>query len=178
MPCRFAPRNDEGFIMEIFSQFGVKPILLAAQVVNFFILLFILKKFLYKPILKVLEERKKRIEDSLKNAEEIEKRLAQTQQESEKIIAQTLKEAQKILDQTNIEAAEILKKANQETDKILLKASNDAKKIVEFEREVLIRQVRTNVGSLITLAFEKIAGKKFTKKDQIEIIEKEVRNLS
>ena len=60
--------------MDILSQFGVKPILLAAQVVNFLILLFILKKFLYGPILKVLSERRKKIEDSLKNVEEIEKR--------------------------------------------------------------------------------------------------------
>ena len=49
--------------MEIIKQFGINPILLAAQVVNFIVLLFIFKKLLYKPILKVLDERKKKIEE-------------------------------------------------------------------------------------------------------------------
>jgi len=43
--------------MDILNQFGIKPVLLAAQVVNFLALLFILKKFLYQPILKVLKTR-------------------------------------------------------------------------------------------------------------------------
>ena len=44
--------------MDFLNDFGVKPVLLAAQAVNFFILLFILKRFLYKPILGMLEKRK------------------------------------------------------------------------------------------------------------------------
>src|SRR3989344_4706705 len=89
--------------MEILNQFGINPILLAAQVVNFLILLFILKKFLYKPILKVLEARKQKIEESLKNAEEIERKLLLTEEEKEKILAKTSLEAQKILDETKKE---------------------------------------------------------------------------
>lgn len=165
-------------IMDILNQFGVQPILLAAQVVNFLILLFILQKFLYKPILKVLDTRKKTIEQSLKNAEEIERRLQQTTDESEKIIAKTLKESQKILDQTNEAAAQILEGANKVAEQILLKATDDGKKIVEVQEGILMRQVREHVGNLVTLTLEKVIGKKITKKDQVEIIEKEVRNLS
>lgn len=164
--------------MDIFNQFGVKPVLLTAQVVNFLILLFILKRFLYKPVLKVLEERKKRIEESLKNAQEIEERLLRTQEESDKIIAKTLKEAQKILDQTNEQAAQILEGANKTAEQILLKATEDGKKIVELQKEMLMRQVRENVGSLVTMVIEKVTGKRITKQDQTEIIEKEVKNLS
>lgn len=164
--------------MEIFSQFGVQPILLAAQVVNFIILFFILKKLLYKPILKVLEERKLRIENSLKNAEEIEKRLEHTQEESKKIIDKSLKEAQKILDQTKSEAAQILAVANKQAEQILNKTTEEGKSIMEHQREVLMRQVRESAGNLITLVFQKVTGKKLTKKDQEAYIEKEVKNLS
>lgn len=164
--------------MEILNQFGVQPILLAAQVVNFLILLFILKRFLYKPLLKVLDQRKKNIEDSLKNAEEIEKRLLETHEQCEKIIAKTLQESQKILDETNQTAAQILAGANQAAEQILLKAADDGKKVVELQERVLMDQVREHVGNLVTLALEKVLGKKITKKDQVEIIEKEVRNLS
>lgn len=164
--------------MDILNQFGVQPILLAAQVVNFLILLFILKKFLYKPILKVLDERKKRIEDSLKNAEEIERRLAETEEQSEKILAKALAEGQKIVDQSNQVAAQIRDQTNKEVEEILRKATADGKKIVQLQEEMLMRQVREHVGSLVTLIFEKVTGRKITLKDQKEIIEKEVRNLS
>jgi len=164
--------------MEIFKEFGVQPILLVAQVVNFLILLFILKRFLYKPILKVLDARKKRIEESLKNAEEIEKKLSEAEKESEKILARALAQAQKILDQTNEAAVQIMEGANKTAEQILLKAQDDGKRIVELQKEILMRQVRENVGSLVTLIIEKVTGKKITKKDQVQIIEKEVKNLS
>ena len=164
--------------MEIFNQFGVQPVLLAAQVVNFLILLFILKKFLYKPIQKVLDERKKRIEDSLKNAEEIEQRLLRTQEESDKIIAKALKEAQNILDQTNETSAQILDGANKQAERILQRATEDGKAVMEMQKDMLMRQVRENAGNLIALVFQKVISKKITKQDQIDYIEKEVKNLS
>lgn len=164
--------------MDILNQFGVKPILLAAQVVNFLLLLFILKKFLYKPILKVLDERKKRIEQSLKNAEEIERKLVEADKEAEKILARALAEGKKILDQTNEAAAQIMEQTNKAAEEILRKATEEGKKIVELQEEMLMRQVREHVGHLVTLVVEKVTGKKITLKDQREIIEKEVKNLS
>lgn len=164
--------------MDFLKDFGVNPILLAAQVVNFFILLFILKKLLYGPILKVLNERRKKIEDSLKNAEEIQRRLQETEDQAEKIIAKTLKESQKILDETNAAAAQILEDANMKAEGILLRAANNAGKIVEREKEILMHEVRGNVAGLVALVFEKVTGKKVTRKDQMEIIQKEVKNLS
>ena len=164
--------------MDILNQFGINPILLAAQVVNFFILLWILKRFLYGPILKVLTERRKRIEDSLKNAEEIEKKLQQTQQHSEKIIADTLKEAQKIMDQTKEAAAQLLADTNKQAEQILLKAEEDGKKIIQIQEQVLMDQMKENAGRLVALVFEKVTGKRITKEDHKNIIEREIENLS
>lgn len=164
--------------MEILNQFGINPLLLAAQIFNFLILLFILKKFLYGPVLKVLDTRKKTIEQSLKNAAEIEKKLAETEVQAEKIIAKTLQESQKILDETNATAAQMLAGANKTAEQILLRATDDGKKIVELQKGIFMRQAREYVGNLVALTLEKVTGKKITKKDQVEIIEKEVRNLS
>ena len=72
--------------MEFLKEFGIQPTLLIAQIVNFLIILFILKKFFYKPIIKLLDDRKKKIEESLKNAELIEERLKQTEEKSAQII--------------------------------------------------------------------------------------------
>ena len=59
--------------MQIFESFGIQPTLLLAQIVNFLIILFLLQKFFYKPIFKMFEDRKKRIEESLKSADLIER---------------------------------------------------------------------------------------------------------
>jgi F-type H+-transporting ATPase subunit b len=67
--------------MDILHEFGVQPILLLAQIVNFAILFFLLRKFLYGPLLKILEQRRNTIKESLKNAEKIEKQLALTEEE-------------------------------------------------------------------------------------------------
>lgn len=164
--------------MEILNQFGVQPILLAAQVVNFLILLFILKKFLYKPLLKVLDERRKKIEDSLKNAQEIEKRLLQTEEDRDKILAKASGEAQKIADETkkelNLLREEDRQKAKDESEQIIKKAKEAAR----LESEKVLSEAKTEIIDLVMAVFQKVTGKIVTKEDQKKIIEREIRNLS
>ena len=164
--------------MEILNQFGINPLLLAAQVVNFFILLFILKKLLYKPILKVLEERKKRIEQSLKNADAIELQLQKTQEESDKILAHTAKEAQKVLDQAREGAHEIIADAGKHGEQIIMQANEEGKKIIKQQQQVLLDQMKENAGRLVVMVAEKIFGKELIGEKQKKIIEKQVKNLS
>lgn len=152
--------------------------LLVAQVVNFLILLFILKKFLYKPILKVLEERKKKIEESLKNAEAIEKRLLEANQEYEKILNEALEESRKILNQSKEVGIQIMEESKETAAKIIGKATEQALEIKKTEKVKLEQEVREHLGALIVLAFEKITGKRITKEDQKEIIEREIKNLT
>src|SRR3989338_3520624 len=103
--------------MEIFNQFGVRLDLLAAQIVNFLLLLFILKRFLYKPILKVLQIRQQKIKDSLKNAAEIEKRLNAIAEEREKKLHEAGDAAQKIIDHAAKNADQIIKEARESAEK-------------------------------------------------------------
>ncbi len=164
--------------MEILNQFGVNPILLLAQVVNFLILLFILKKFLYKPILKVLEARKQKIEDSLKNAEEIEKRLLQTNEEVEKILAKALEESQKIINESKEMGIQIMEESKETAAEIIQKAYEQTLEVTKAEKIKLQQEVRENLGDLIALVFEKVTGKQITKDDQKKILEREIKNLS
>ncbi|MEK7617262.1 MAG: F0F1 ATP synthase subunit B [Patescibacteria group bacterium] len=164
--------------MNFLSDFGVQPILLAAQVVNFFILFFILKKFLYGPILKVLAERRKKIEDSLKNAEEIEKRLLETEEQKEKILAKASEQAQKIVDEAKKAGVLIVEEAHQKAFK---DAENIIKKAVEagrMEVERMISEARSQLLDLVIAVISKVSGKVFTKDDQKKIIQQEIKHLS
>ena len=97
--------------MEVLETFGVQPVLILAQIVNFIILLFLLKKFAYKPIMKVLDDRKHKIETSVKQAEEIEIKLAETESKQKEIVKAAEKESSRILDETR-EAAKKLQEFN------------------------------------------------------------------
>ncbi|MBI2338516.1 F0F1 ATP synthase subunit B [Candidatus Daviesbacteria bacterium] len=164
--------------MEILEQFGINPILLAAQVVNFFILLFILKKFLYKPILKVLEERKRKIDESLKNAESIEKRLLETEEEKEKILTKASLDAQKFMDETKKELEAFKEEMKQNAQKEAEQIIKKGQEIAKAETEKMEQQVMGRIAEVVAVAMEKVAGKVLDKKDQKEAIERSIRNIS
>mgnify|MGYP003395159155 CR=1 FL=1 len=164
--------------MDILNQFGVQPILLAAQVVNFLILLFILKKFLYKPILKVLDERKKKIADSLKNAEEIEKRLLQTEEEKEKILAKTSQEAQKLIDETKKEIEVMKEEGKVQAEQLAAQIIKKGEETAKAEMEKMKQELTNHLGEIVTIGMEKVSGKVISSKDQQRLIDQEIKNLS
>jgi F-type H+-transporting ATPase subunit b len=64
---------------DLIHQFGINWKMLAAQVVNFFILMYVLKRFAYQPIINILKERRKKIEEGLHASEESLRKLAETE---------------------------------------------------------------------------------------------------
>src|SRR5687767_4684205 len=90
--------------MELVKEFGIEPVLLVAQVVNFLIILYILKRYLYKPILTVLEKRKEEIKIGIKNAEDAQKLLAKTQEEEKTILKNAQTQANKIIEEAKEQA--------------------------------------------------------------------------
>lgn len=164
--------------MEILNEFGINPVLLAAQVVNFLILLWILNRFLYGPILRVLKSRKQTIEDSLKNAEEIDKRVIQTEQDREKILEEASREAQKLLDETKKEIAlmkaEGRMDAKKQVDMIIEKTQEE----MRAEKDKMMGEVRGAAVDLVALTLEKITEGIVSKENQKRIVERRMRNLS
>lgn len=164
--------------MDILNNFGVKPVLLLAQVVNFAILLLILKKFMYKPILKVLEERKKKIAESLKNAEEIEKRLAAIENSRDEKLKETAKEAKTILEEAAKNADQIVAKAHEKAGEDIEKMIKKSRESMEQEKEKLYTQIRADLADLVSVGLEKVANKFLTEKDKKELLEKSLKGIS
>ena len=156
--------------MEILNEFGVDWKLLIAQIINFLLLLFILKKILYKPILAMLEERKNKIADAMKNAEDIEKKLEKIEKEREATIEKASAEAMKILEDATKTSSQIIAEAQE-------KASEDIKTIVEkahqqiaSDRNQMREEIRTELANLVAAAMTSVYEKKLTKSDHDEII--------
>lgn len=163
--------------MEILQQFGINPMLLAAQVVNFLILLFILKKFLYKPLLKVLDERRKKIEDSLKSAEEIEKRLQETNETVDKMMIKASSDIQKMMDEAKKEIGIMKEEGKLQAESIASQIIKKGEETANAEAGKISEDLMNNFARLVAFGMEKVTGKVLNK-DQKEIIEKEVKHLS
>lgn len=111
---------------ELLSQLGINFKLLLSQGVNFFIVLAVLTAFVYRPLLKLLEERRKKIEIGLKGAEEAERRLAQIEvmkdaklREGERAVFEMIKNAE---ERAGVRGGEILASAEKKAEDTLKKA--------------------------------------------------------
>ncbi len=162
---------------QILNEFGVKPLLLAAQVVNFLVLLWILKKLLYKPLIKVLDERKQKIAQSLKNAEEIEKRLVAETQKKEKRILAAAKERKKIIKQAEGLAIQLIEEGKSKAESLAGQVLDEARNLAQVEREKMRQEMREHMATFVMLALEKVTGKVITKEDQKKMIEDTVKRM-
>jgi F-type H+-transporting ATPase subunit b len=132
-------------MQELFENLEIKWQLLLAQAVNFFVLLFILKRFLYKPMLKFLRQRRQAIEEGLKKSEMAERQFKEMRELQAKELAKTREVAQGIVDEAKKRAeeakGEIMANAKRETETLFAKAEKDIdqlknQRLAEAEQEI------------------------------------------
>lgn len=163
--------------MEILNQFGINPLLLVAQIVNFAILLFILKRFLYRPILKVLEERKKKIADSLKNAEDVEKKLLEIGQLQEKEIQRAAEIGEHIIKDATESANQLFEEAKVNAKEISARLVKQTQQELEQQKQEFEDSIRKHVADLVFTLTQKVTGKILTEQDRIRIAEESMKTL-
>ncbi|MBI2861418.1 MAG: F0F1 ATP synthase subunit B [Chloroflexi bacterium] len=150
---------------------GINLPSLIAQAVNFGLLLLLLYLFLYKPVLRMLDERGKRIQESMENAEAVKKELARARQEYEATVAKGRGEAQQIIAQA-VEIGEQVKgeartRAIQEADELLARA----KAQIELETQKALVQLRAQVADLAILAASRVIKRSLDREAHHQLIE-------
>lgn len=118
--------------MEFIKTFGLNPILLLAQIVNFLILLYLLNRFLYKPVLTLLQEREKRIQKGIDDAKQ-----------AQELKEFALIEQQRILKEAKTQASQIMIEARQEIAN--MRASFEEK--LKLERQQMLEEGKENIAS-------------------------------
>lgn len=145
---------------ELFATFGVDWRLLLIQVVNFGLLLLILWRFLYIPLVKVLDERRGKIAESVMKAEAADRRLAEADTEGKALVAAAGKEAEGLVaagrSRAEGQASEILKKTQAKADALIADAAARAE---EVKRQALSAGEK-EIARAAMLAAEKILEKK------------------
>jgi F-type H+-transporting ATPase subunit b len=163
---------------EIFQSFGVEWPKFAAQVLLFMIVYFVLSKYAFKPIVAMLEERRRRIEEGQLNAEKIKKQLAESEKHYAEILNKANADAQRLIDEARASSASLAERKQQqaisEAEQILVKAREAA----TFEREKMFTDLKRELGRLVVDTTTKVTGKILTPEDQKRIAEESVREVS
>lgn len=147
------------------------------QIVNFAILLFLLKKYLYGPILRILEQRARKIRDGLEAAERSILEQEKLEHEKKKLVIAAQKDAHKILEGARLRAEKVekdlIEKAHQAAETRIQKAENIAKaRIHQMEHELERKFTETVVETTETLLKDTL-----TARDQKAIIHAQIERL-
>jgi F-type H+-transporting ATPase subunit b len=147
------------------------PGILLAQIVNFVILLLILRVIAFKPLLNVLNQRKQRIQQGLEDARLAEERLANVEKDYQAKLEEARAEGQRLVAEraqaAEQQAAAILAKANADASATIAKANEDA----ELERNRILADLRSQVAALSIAAANKVIGAALDEQRQRALID-------
>lgn len=143
---------------ELFSNLGIDWKILIAQAVNFAVLLFILRAFAYKPVLKMLNTRREEIEKAQKYAGEIEARIKNIEETKETALAEARKESTILIKKAEENAVKAAEKIVADANAQAKAAGAAEHKKLEQEREKLREDLRKEIGETVVLAIEKSVG--------------------
>ena len=150
---------------------GINLPLLVAFVINFVILFALLSIVLYKPVLKILDERQAKIKESLEQAEQIKEQAARSDEQIKANLEATHKEGQALIAQAaqigERLTEEAKEKARQEAESLIAKAHAE----IGRERDKAIDELRKEFVDIAILAAEKVINETLDREKQRKLID-------
>jgi F-type H+-transporting ATPase subunit b len=162
----------------IAKQFGVYWPNFIAQVILFVIVYFVLRKYAFGPIVTMLEERRRRIEEGQINAERIKQQLAEAQAKYEEILARANAESQRLLEEVRQSGERLAEQKRQQAIAEAEQIMTKARESIEQERERTMVELKRDFGRLVVETTAKVTNKTLTPEDQQRINEEAVRELA
>jgi F-type H+-transporting ATPase subunit b len=160
------------------EELGVNLPKLIYQIINFAVMAGILYVLLYKPVLDMLSERRKRIEESLQEADRMREQTQSAQADYEQELARARREAAQILAQAQERAraqeVEILAQACQEAERL----RNEGREQARIERDQMMRDVKAQVADLVALTAGKVLQAEVSAKKHEKLIDESLAVLS
>ena len=151
---------------------------LVAELIAFAIMLFILAKYAYPPIMRAAEARQKQIEDGVRAAQEAERRLKEVQKDVEQTLAEARGQARETLNRAHQEAAaeaeELRDRGRKDAEAQVEKARGD----IQAEKDRAIQELRAQVSALVVDAAGKVLGAAIDEKSHARLIEESLRQVS
>ena len=163
---------------ETAETFGFDWKIFFSQVISFVIVALVLRRFAYKPILGILEERRQRIAEGLLNAEKIKQQLAEAEQRHAEILAKANAQAQKMIDEARDSAAHVAERKQQEAIAAAEQIVAKAREASAIEHERVMTELKRELGRLVVDTTAKVTGKVLTSDDQRRLQEEASRQIA
>ena len=174
-----APVTNTGNpLVDIPAQFGLNAWAFVCQVISFGIVAFLLYKFAYHPILAVLDERRKRIEDGLANATRVEQKLAEAQVGAAAILTKANEDATRLIEEARTAAKQVSERENQRAVQQAGEIIQKAREAGDAEQKRLMAELKKELSRLIVETTARVTGKVLTSGDQKKITEEATRELA
>jgi F-type H+-transporting ATPase subunit b len=170
--------EPSGQVENITRTFGVDWSHLIAQIISFCIVCVVLYRFAYRPVLKMLEDRRQQIALGLTNAEKIKAELARTEAQRQEVMTQANTQATRLIEEGHLAAARV---REQETQKAIAAAEQ----IIVKSREAaaqdyarMLAELKREVGRLVVHTTSAVTGKILTQEDQRRLAEETTKELT
>jgi len=157
---------------------GINLKIFIAQLINFLVVLFVLWKWVYAPLVKLLDERSARIEKSVEQTKEIEARFESTQAEQTKLIMQAKSDAITILENVRLEADSQKEKLTARAKAEVQKIITNGKEQLQAEKTAMIREAKTEIIEIAIAATKKILEESMDEKKSQKLAQTVVDKLS
>jgi len=154
------------------GELGVEWAVLISQLVAFIILFFVLRTVLYKPMLRILDERSKRIRESLEQAEAVKEQSMHAEEEVKKQIQEASLQGQELIARASQNGEEIRRKAQEQAKLDAEGLIARARQEIKTERDEAIDEIRREFADLTVLAAGKVIGRSLDKESHKELIDK------
>ena len=155
---------------DLIHNFGIDWKVLIAQVVNFAILLFILKRFAFGPVMKILNDRRERIAKAIEQAQHVEDRMKEIDSMKEAVLSEARTESRGIIAKAEHSAKvaqeNILKETQAKSERLI----KDATAKIELDREKLRSEIKSEIAELIADATERTLGDVFDASAQKKMV--------
>ncbi|MCX6781075.1 MAG: F0F1 ATP synthase subunit B [Candidatus Magasanikbacteria bacterium] len=157
---------------------GLKPDVFIAQLVNFLVILFVLWRFAYKPLLKILEDRSAKIEKGLADAERAAAHLSEIEAEHKAAMAETRAEAAAIIKEAHAKGDakrdEMLASSREEIARLVA----DARKKIAEERTGAAEELKKEISALVVATVSEVLGEKIDAKKDASLMERAIKKAS
>ncbi|NCA93297.1 ATP synthase F0 subunit B [bacterium] len=163
--------------MGLIKALGIDGRILLAQLFNFALLMLILWRYAYKPVLNILEERRSKIEQGLSDAEAAAEKLKQAEDDSRQVMIDARKEAAQLLEkaqsQAELRQQEIARKA-QEDIGIMMEKEREK---IKAEKESVLSELKGELSGLVLLGLKRFLQENVDDKRDKESIDRIVKDL-
>lgn len=164
-------------MLDILATIGFDWRVAVANLVSFLIIYWLLKRYAFKPMARIIKERQDKIRSGLDNADQAAETLRQAEDQGKSIVKDAKKEAHGIVMSATDQGKNIVDEATSQADKKAKDIVDQAHKQIDIDREAMHSEVHSYAADVVVRGLEKILSQEFDAKQNEEYSKKAVASI-